>query len=124
MVNYFKIMKNKAIILSIAVFILGLAPFNFSRAITQNQINAEVQIVCPDTYGNWFSGSGTIIDPKGIILTNKHVVSDQHGGIIKTCFIGFTESINQKPNFGPQGSPNLAEVKYYTTSNDMDAAML
>ncbi|MDD4333042.1 MAG: serine protease [Patescibacteria group bacterium] len=117
-------MKKQLTILLILTFILGLVPFNFSEAITQNQISAEVQIVCPDNYGNWYSGSGTIIDPKGIILTNKHVVSDQYGGIIKTCFIGFTESISQEPNFGTETNPNLAEVKYYTTANDMDAAIL
>ncbi|MDP3042985.1 MAG: serine protease [bacterium] len=117
-------MKKQFTIFLILTFVLGLVPVNFSFAITQNQINAEVQIVCPDNYGNWFSGSGTIIDPKGIILTNKHVVSDQYGGIIKTCFIGFTESINQEPNFGTLGNYNLAEVKYYTTMDDMDAAIL
>lgn len=117
-------MKKQLTILLILTFILGLVPFNFSEAITQNQISAEVQIVCPDNYGNWYSGSGTIIDPKGIILTNKHVVSDQYGGIIKTCFIGFTESISQEPNFGTETNPNLAEVKYYTTASDMDAAIL
>lgn len=117
-------MKKQFIIFLILIFVLGLTPINFSFAITQNQINAEVQIVCPDNYGNWFSGSGTVIDPKGIILTNKHVVTDQYGSIIKTCFIGFTEFINQEPNFGTQTSPNLAEVKYYTTTADMDAAIL
>jgi len=117
-------MRKKFIILLILIFVLGLAPINFSQAITQNQISAEVQIVCPDNYGNWFSGSGTIIDPKGIILTNKHVVTDEKGGIIKACFIGFTESINQAPNFGTQTNPNLAEVKYYTSTNDMDTAIL
>lgn len=117
-------MKKQFTILLILTFVLGLVPVNFSEAITQSQISAEVQIVCPDNYGNWYSGSGTIIDPKGIILTNKHVVSDQYGGIIKTCFIGFTESINQEPNFGTETNPNLAEVKYYTTASDMDTAIL
>jgi len=115
-------MKKKAFVL----ILLGLIfiPFNFSQAITQNQINAEVQIVCPDNYGNWFSGSGTIIDSKGIILTNKHVVTDEKGGIIKACFVGFVESINLEPNFGTESNPNIAEVKYFTTADDMDAAIL
>jgi hypothetical protein len=117
-------MRKKFTILLVLTFALGLTPINFTEAITQNQISAEVQIVCPDNYGNWFSGSGTIIDSKGIILTNKHVVTDQYGGIIKTCFIGFTESISQEPNFGTQTNPNLAEVKYYTSTNDMDTAIL
>lgn len=117
-----KIMKR--IIFLIIFLILGLIPFHFSFAITQNQIKATVQILCPDNYGNWSSGSGTIIDPKGIILTNKHVVTGQYGEIIKTCFIGFTESINQEPDFGPRTDRNLAEVKYYTAAEDMDAAIL
>lgn len=114
-------MKKQFTILLILIFILGLAPFNFSNAITQNQIDAEVQIVCTDGMGSWFSGSGTIIDPKGIILTNRHVVE---GAYQNTCVIGFIESINQEPNFGTSGNYNLAEVKYKTTSSDMDAAIL
>lgn len=117
-------MRKQFLVFLIMVFILGLVPINFSEAITQNQINAEVQIVCPDNYDNWYSGSGTIIDSKGIILTNKHVVTDQYGSIIKTCFVGFTESISQEPDFGTRDNPNLAEVKYYTTTDDMDAAIL
>lgn len=116
-------LKKQFTIFLILIFILGLAPVNFSFAITQNQIDAEVQIVCADGVDNWFSGSGTIIDPKGIILTNRHVVQGQTD-IIKTCFIGFIESINKEPNFGTQTDPNLAEVKYYTTTDDMDAAIL
>ncbi|MFA5360195.1 MAG: S1C family serine protease [Patescibacteria group bacterium] len=117
-------MKRQCIIFLILIFVLGLVPVNFSQAITQNQINAEVQIVCPDSYGNWFSGSGTIIDPKGIILTNKHVVTDEKGGIIKACFVGFVETINSEPNFGTESNPNIAEVKYFTTTEDMDTAIL
>lgn len=117
-------MKKHCTIFLILIFVLGLVPINFSQAITQSQINAEVQIVCPDNYGNWYSGSGTIIDSKGIILTNKHVVTDEKNEIIKTCLIGFTESINKEPNFGTENNPNLAEVKYYTNTDDMDAAIL
>jgi len=117
-------MRKKFTIFLILTFVLGLSPVNFADAITQNQISSEVQIVCPDNYGNWYSGSGTIIDPKGIILTNKHVVTDQYGGIIDACFIGFTESINQAPSFGTKDNPNFAKVKYTTTTNDMDTAIL
>lgn len=114
---------KKFIIFLVLIFVVGLSP-NISKAITQNQINSEVQIVCPDNYGNWFSGSGTIIDSKGIILTNKHVVTDEKGGIIKACFVGFVESINSEPNFGTKANPNVAEVKYFTTADDMDVAIL
>jgi hypothetical protein len=104
-------------------FLLLTAPLQVA-AITPNQIAAEVQIVCPDNQGNWFSGSGTLIDPKGIILTNRHVITGVDGTAIKTCFIGFINSIDQEPNFGTKENPNLAEVKFFTTTKDMDAAIL
>lgn len=113
-----KKLLSKVLVISV---IFSFLPTNFSLAITQNQINSEVQIVCTDGADNWFSGSGTIIDPKGIILTNRHVVE---GTYKNTCFIGFLESINKEPNFGTKENPNLAEVKYITTTNDMDAAVL
>lgn len=116
--------KKQPSLFLIFIFILVLMPFGPSNAITQNQIDAEVQIVCPDNFGNWYSGSGTIIDPKGIILTNKHVVSDQYGNIINTCFIGFTEAINQEPNFGTQNNPNLAKTKYFSSTESLDVAIL
>jgi len=114
-------MRKKFTIILVLIFVLGLVPVNFLAAISQNQIDAEVQIVCTDGTGSWFSGSGTIIDPKGIILTNRHVIE---GAYKNTCIIGFIESRNQEPNFGTEGNYNLAEVKYYTTTDDMDAAIL
>jgi len=114
-------MRKTTVKVLIFILVFGFLPTNFLNAITQNLIDAEVQIVCTDGADNWFSGSGTIIDPKGIILTNRHVVEGAYKNI---CFIGFLESINQEPNFGSKENPNLAEVKYITTSNDMDAAVL
>ena len=114
-------MKKVLSKLVIFSFVVSLIPVNISQAITQNQINSEVQIVCTDGADNWFSGSGTIIDPKGVILTNKHVVDGAYKNI---CFIGFLESVSQEPNFGSKESPNLAEVKYITLDSDMDAAVL
>ena len=100
-------MKNKIVVSLIISLFAGLVPFNFSQAITQNQISAEVQIVCTDGADNWFSGSGTIIDSKGIILTNKHVVDGAYNNV---CLIGFLESINKEPNFGSEKNPNIAET--------------
>lgn len=113
--------KHTIRLLITALVFFNFIPFNPIRAITQDQINSEVQIVCTDGADNWFSGSGTIIDPKGIILTNRHVVEGAYKNI---CFIGFMQSISQEPNFGTKENPNLAEVKYITNTNDMDAAVL
>ena len=88
-------MKKQFTIFLILIFILGLTPVNFSEAITQNQINSEVQIVCTDGADSWFSGSGTIIDPKGIILTNRHVVD----GTIGICRVGFINNQSDIPYF-------------------------
>lgn len=114
-------MKNALSKIVIFSLVFSLVPISISRAVTQNQINSEVQIVCTDGLDNWFSGSGTIIDSKGVILTNRHVVE---GAYKNTCFVGFLESINQEPNFGSNDHPNLAGVKYITTSKGMDAAVL
>jgi len=114
-------MKKNAIKVLIFILAFSFIPTNFSKAITQNNINTQVQIVCTDGNDNWFSGSGTIIDPKGIILTNRHVVE---GAYKNACFIGFMRSISQEPDFGTKENPNLAEIKYVTTTDDMDAAIL
>jgi len=116
--NFMKKTITKALIF---ILTFSFLPARFSKAITQNQINSVVQIVCTDGYNNWFSGSGTIIDPMGIILTNRHVVE---GAYKNTCLVGFIEAINQEPDFGTNENPNLAEVKYITATNDMDAAVL
>ena len=94
-----------------------MLPFNFSQAITQNHIDAEVQIVCTDGNDNWFSGSGTLIDSRGIVLTNKHVVTDLNGNLIKYCAVGLTESIDSPPNF-----KFIAETRY--VAQDLDVAIL
>ena len=52
-------------------------------------------------------------------------MQDKYGQIINTCLIGFIDNVNQEPDFGiKNGNYNLAEVKYYTNSSDMDAAIL
>jgi len=112
-------MKKQFTILLMIIFILGFVPLNFICAITQNQVEAEVQIVCVDDYDNWYSGSGTIINPKGIILTNRHVVEDLYGNINTYCLVGLTKDIKKEPGFN-----YLAEVKYYSKDEALDVAIL
>lgn len=113
-------MKNKIATLLILVIVFGFLPKEI-LAISENQIKSQVKIICTDGKNNWFSGSGTIIDSSGIILTNKHVVE---GAYKNVCFIGFLDSINKEPNFGNKGNYNLAEVKFKSQSKDLDIAIL
>ena len=114
-------MKKKIIILLVVIFVLVLVPFNDSKAITQNQIDSEVHVVCPGNDNNWYSGSGTIISSKGIIITNRHVVQNTDGSIIPYCIIGESNGLNSFADFS---SENFAEVKYYSTVKDLDVAIL
>jgi hypothetical protein len=113
---------SSSVVAALLVFSLGLPVA--SQAISDNQIQAEVQIVCPDENGIWHSGSGTIIDPKGIIITNRHVVTNEKGDVVKACFIGLYNSLDNPPDFGNENNRRIASVQYFTTSKDLDAAVL
>ncbi len=114
-------MFRKLFYLILSIVIFNFIPTNSILALSQDQINAEVQVLCPDTSDNWFSGSGTIISDKGIIITNKHVVTGADGNIIKYCYIGTT---NQLDTYADFSNNIIAETKYYNTSSDPDVAML
>lgn len=101
--------------LGASIFVMGSDAF----AANMNRVEALVQIVCPDGSGNVLSGSGTIIDPHGIVLTNRHVIEDKTGNIIRNCAIGMTENIHNPPSFKYR-----AEVKYYSNEDSIDAAIL
>jgi len=75
-------------------------------SLTPEQISAVVELWCPDDNYNKTGflsvGSGTIISEKGIIFTNRHVVSNEDWSIIKsspTCYVGITDDISQPSKF-------------------------
>ncbi len=76
----------------------------FLPPLTQEQISAVVELWCPDDnydYTGYISiGSGSIVSPEGIIITNRHVVSNEDWSVIKsapTCYVAVTGDIAWPP---------------------------
>jgi S1-C subfamily serine protease len=58
-----------------------------------------VEIVCIDNKDRdvYYTGSGTVIDKAGVILTNQHLLLSDDGSLIRLCGIGFTADLHQPP---------------------------
>jgi S1-C subfamily serine protease len=58
-----------------------------------------VEIVCIDNRNRdvYYTGSGTVIDKSGVILTNRHVLVSDDGSLIKLCGVGFTADLSAPP---------------------------
>lgn len=112
-------MKRLQIGLISFAILFALMPVSAAHAVTQTQISATVHVLCPVGNDLWSSGTGTVIDPKGVVLTNRHVVE----GATK-CVIGFVHSVSETPNYYTNGQLNVAEVKYISSAEDLDASLL
>jgi len=77
------------------------APFDTSAA-----VSAIVHLVCIDNKDKktYYTGSGTVIDPKGFVVTNRHVLTSGDGSLIRHCGIGFTTDIGTAPAIAFVGS--------------------
>lgn len=104
--------------------------------LTKEQIKAIVQLWCPDdNYDNsgfMSLGSGTIISPDGIIITNRHVISNYDWTVISslpTCYIALTDNISQPPRVMYTAnliaySPQATGYSGYEYDFDFDIAVL
>lgn len=77
-------------------------------------IKSTVKLICPINSTMASQGSGTVIDSKGTILTNKHVIDGTAG-----CWVGFIDDYDDEPYFGDR---QIADI--YKISSDADVAVL
>ena len=72
----------------------------------ESVLGSIVEIVCidnvnPDIY---YTGSGTVIDPSGLIVTNHHVLVSDDKSLIRYCGVGFTNDLHVAPKIAYIGS--------------------
>lgn len=77
-------------------------------------IKSTVKLICPVSSTMASQGSGTVIDSKGTILTNKHVIDGTPG-----CLVGFIDNYGDEPYFGDR---QIADI--YKVSSNSDVAVL
>lgn len=74
-------------------------------------MKATVKLLCPVDTQRASQGSGTIVDPSGTILTNKHVIAGTSG-----CLVGFINDFNDEPYFGKR---HIADIFKVSSSEDI-----
>lgn len=77
------------------------APFSTDEAVA-----AIVRLVCIDNKDKktYYTGSGTVIDSTGLVVTNRHVLTSGDGSLIRHCGVGFTADIAITPTISFVGS--------------------
>lgn len=58
-----------------------------------------VELICIDNRNRetYYTGSGTVIDKSGLIVTNQHLLISQDESLIRYCGIGFTRDLHVPP---------------------------
>ncbi|HTM68104.1 MAG TPA: serine protease [Candidatus Binatia bacterium] len=62
-------------------------------------IGSIVELVCIDNKDRdtYYTGSGTIIDKSGLIITNQHILVSGDNSLIRYCGVGFTNDLHDPP---------------------------
>ena len=70
------------------------APFRI-----EDVLPAIVEIICIDNndQNTYYTGSGTVIDSAGFIVTNRHTLLSDDGSLIKFCGVGVTADPSSPP---------------------------
>src|SRR5688572_29743299 len=58
-----------------------------------------VELICIDNNDRetYYTGSGTVIDKSGLIITNQHLLLSQDDSLIRYCGVGFTGDLHVPP---------------------------
>ncbi|MEA3249097.1 MAG: serine protease [Patescibacteria group bacterium] len=66
----------------------------------ENVLGSVVEIICLDNVNKdvFYTGSGTVVDKSGFVVTNHHLLVSSDGTLIRFCGIGFTDDMEQPPN--------------------------
>jgi S1-C subfamily serine protease len=74
-------------------------PAKGSPFVVEKALTAIVELVCIDNNDKetYYTGSGTVVDSGGTIITNQHILRSDDGSLIKFCGVGFTSDIHDPP---------------------------
>lgn len=129
---------KQTITLVVLAFLIGFSIFYYYNPsenteivdeysyLTSEEISAIVYLECYDDNFERnelvYVGSGVIVDPTGMILTNRHIVENVDGSIMERslpCYVGITENISDYPIIKYE-----ADILVYSTEPDFDIALL
>jgi S1-C subfamily serine protease len=93
---------------------VGRSPF-----VAEAVASSLVEIICVDnaTTDRYYTGSGTVIDKSGLIVTNQHILISSDGTLIRMCGVGITSDVSQPPKIMYLGRLAAADT-------DLDLALI